>query len=445
MARQLRGGFASRLGFILAAAGSAIGLGNIWKFPYITGENGGGAFLVIYLVTVFVVGFSIMMAELAIGRAAERNPVGAFSRLKGGPWVGVGYLGVLTGVIILSFYSVVGGWTIAYALKAISGQLAGGDAAALGGIFGGFIGAAAEPIVYHAIFMTLTCVVVGAGVGGGIERAAKILMPLLLFLIVVLIVQVMSLPGAGAGITFFFSPDFSKVKGDTFIAAVGHAFFSLSLGMGTMLTYGSYLSRKVWLPTAAATVTVLDTVIAILAGMIILPAVFAFGIDPGAGPGLTFITLPGIFNQMPGGDWVAFAFFILLAVAALTSAVSLLEVVVAYFVDEKQVLRTRATMAAGVIIFVLGIPSSLSFGILADTTFFGTMTFFDVMDYLSSNILLPVGGILVALFAAWVAWPRVIEEASGWEKSTFPLASLWRIVLGVVAPVAVLLVLYHGL
>lgn len=444
MAREIRGGFATRLGFVLAAAGSAIGLGNIWKFPYITGANGGGAFLIIYLAAVFGIGFSIMMAEFSIGRAAERDPVGAFRRIKGGAWTGVGYLGVFTGLIILSFYSVVGGWTIAYALKAVSGQLAGEDAAQLGAVFGGFIGSAAEPVVYHAIFMTLTCVVVGAGIGGGIERASKFLMPLLLLLIVILLVQVLSLDGAVKGLEFFFTPDFSKVTGETFIAAVGHAFFSLSLGMGAMITYGSYLSRRVWLPTAAATVTVLDTVIALLAGMVVLPAVFAFGFDPAAGPGLTFITLPAIFNQMPGGDWIACAFFLLLGVAALTSAVSLLEVVVAYLVDEKQVPRARATMGAGAAIFVLGIPSSLSFGLLSGHKLFDK-TFFDIMDYLSSNILLPLGGILIAIFAAWIAWPRVIEEASGWEKSTIPLAGVWRFVLGVVAPIAILIVLVNGL
>lgn len=443
MARELRGGFATRIGFILAAAGSAIGLGNIWKFPYVTGENGGGAFLIIYLVTVFAIGFSIMLAELAVGRAAERNPVGAFRRLKGGPWVGVGYMGIVTGFIILSFYSVVGGWTLAYALKAISGQLSG-EGIELGAVFGGFIADTAEPLVYHAIFMTMTCVVVAAGIGGGIERAAKFLMPLLLILILALIVQVLSLDGAMDGVRFFFTPDFSKVTGHTFIAAMGHAFFSLSLGMGTMLTYGSYLSRKVWLPTAAATVTLLDTFIAILAGILILPAVFAFGVDPGAGPGLTFVTLPAIFEQMPGGDWIATGFFLLLAVAALTSSVSLLEPVVSFFVDERDVLRLKATIVAGIAIFALGIPSSLSFGAMADVTWFGK-TFFDIMDFLSANILLPVGGILVALFAAWIAWPRIIEEASGWGRSTFPLAWLWRIVLGVVAPIAVLVVLINGL
>lgn len=444
MAREIRGGFASRLGFVLAAAGSAIGLGNIWKFPYVTGANGGGAFLIIYLVTVFVIGSSIMLAEFSIGRAAERNPVGAFRRLKGGAWVGVGYMGVITGLLVLSFYSVVGGWTIAYALKAVSGQLAGGDAASLGSAFGGFIGSTAEPLVYHAIFMVLTAVVVGAGIGGGIERAGKVLMPLLFLLILILIVQVMSLPGASKGLEFFFAPDFSKVTGDTIIAAVGQAFFSLSLGMGAMMTYGSYLSRKVWLPTTVATVTLLDTLVAILAGIVILPAVFAFGVDPAAGPGLTFITLPAIFNQMPGGDWIACAFFLLLCVAALTSSVSMLEVVVAYLVDEKNVKRTRATAGAGILIFLLGIPSSLSFGLLGDATWQGK-TFFDMMDYLVTNILLPVGGILIAVFAAWVAWPRIIEEVSGWAKASFPLANVWRFVLGIVAPIGVLVVLINGL
>lgn len=441
---EIRGSFSSRIGFILAAAGSAIGLGNIWKFPSVTGANGGGAFLIIYVGMVLAIGFSVMMAELAIGRAAERNPVGAFRRMKGGPWVLVGYLGVVTGFVILSFYSVVGGWTLAYALKSVSGQLAAADTQILSTTFGAFTSGTAEPLVYHAIFMLLTAVVVGAGVGGGIERAAKFLMPVLLFLIVMLIVQVLSLDGAAAGLRFFFAPDFSKVTGDTVIAAMGQAFFSLSLGMGTMITYGSYLSRKVWLPSATATVTLLDTLVAVLAGMLILPAVFAFGFDPGAGPGLTFITLPAVFAQMPGGAWVGMAFFVLLAIAALTSAVSLLEVVVAYFVDEHEIRRNVATVIAGTIIFLLGIPSSLAMGVMNDVTLFG-MNFLALMDYAASNVMLPVGGILISIFAAWFVWPRVIEEASGWERSTFPGAGLWRFVLGVVAPVGIALVLINGL
>ncbi len=441
---EIRGGFATRVGFILAASGSAIGLGNIWKFPYVTGANGGGAFLILYLGIVFTIGLSVMMAEMAIGRAAERNPVGAFRRLKGGPWVAVGIMGVVTGFVLLSFYSVVGGWTIAYALKALAGQLSVSGADALGGVFGGFISSTAEPLVYHAVFMVLTAVVVGAGVGGGIERAGKVLMPLLLLLLLMLIFQVLSLDGAMAGLAFFFTPDFSKVTWETLVAAMGQAFFSLSLGMGAILTYGSYLSRRVFLPGAAVSVTALDTTIALLAGVLIFPAVFAFGVDPAAGPGLTFITLPAVFGQMPGGDWLAAAFFVLLAVAALTSAVSLLEVVVAYFVDEHKARRARATAGAAAAIFVLGLPSSLAFGVLSGATVLDR-NFFDWMDYLVSNLMLPAGGVLIAIFAAWVVWPRVIEEASGWERASFPLAGVWRLVLGVAAPLAITWVLINGL
>lgn len=441
---QLRGGFATRIGFILAAAGSAIGLGNIWKFPYVTGANGGGAFLLLYLGMVFTIGLSVMMAEMAIGRAAERNPVGAFAKLKGGAWVGVGYMGVVTGFIILSFYSVVGGWTLAYALKAISGELTGADPTALGEIFGSFISSTSEPLVYHAIFMAMTAFVVGAGIGRGIERAGKFLMPVLLALLLLLIVQSLRLEGAAEGLIFFLTPDFSKVTADTVVAAMGQAFFSLSLGMGAILTYGSYLSRRVYLPGAAVAVTALDTTIAVLAGLLIFPAVFAFGMDPAAGPGLTFITLPAVFGQMPGGAWLELAFFVLLAVAALTSAVSLLEVVVAYFVDEKRAQRGRATTITAFAIFLLGIPSSLALGVMGDVTLFGK-NFFDLMDYLASNILLPVGGILIAVFAAWVVWPRMIDEVSGLERSTFLLAGVWRLMLGVMAPVGIAWVLISGL
>lgn len=442
--KELRGGFGSRLGFILAAAGSAVGLGNIWKFPYLTGENGGGAFLVIYLVMVAAIGLSLMMAELAIGRAAERSPVGAFAKIKGGPWVAVGFMGIIAGFVILSFYSVVGGWTLAYALKSLSGQLADQDAQALGATFGGFVSSTAEPLVYHAIFMAMTALVVFGGIGGGIERASKFLMPLLFILVIILVVRSVTLDGASSGIAFFFNPDFSKVTADTVVAAMGQAFFSLSLGMGAMITYGSYLSRRVFLPGAAVAVTALDTSIAVLAGLIVLPAVFAFGVDPASGPGLSFITLPAIFAQMPGGVWFAFAFFALLAVAALTSAVSLLEVVVAYFIDERGASRGVATGLTALAIFLLGIPSSMALGAFGGVTLFD-MNFFDLMNYLATNVLLPVGGILICVFAAWVAWPRILEEASGWERARFPGAGLWRFLLGVVAPVGIAWVLINGL
>ncbi len=439
-----RGQFSTKLGFVLAAAGSAIGLGNIWKFPYLVGQNGGGVFLIIYLGFILTIGVSVMLAELAIGRTGEKNPVGAFAHLKGGPWVAVGFMGVFTGFVILSFYSVVGGWTIAYAVKTATGLLALADAKALGEAFGAFVADPLEPIVYHGLFMAMTISVVARGIGTGIERACRVLMPALFVLLVVLCIRSVTLPGAGAGIAFFLDPDFSKVNPGMVIAALGHAFFSLSLGMGAMITYGSYISRQTNLPVAALWVTSLDTLIAVMAGFLILPAVFAFGFDPGAGPGLTFITLPAVFSQMPWGGFFGTLFFVLLAVAALTSAMSLLEVVVAYLVDERRVSRPKAAMGAGVAIFLLGIPSSLSLGMWSDFTVAGK-GFFDAMDYIASNVLMPTGGIFISLFVGWVVFPKIMDAENGGIGHGFRWAKVWRAVCQYVAPAAIAWILVSGL
>ncbi len=439
-----RGQFSTRLGFVLAAAGSAIGLGNIWKFPYLAGENGGAVFLILYIGIVFTVGLSVMLAELAIGRTGEKNPVGAFAHLKGGPWVAVGYMGVFTGFVILSFYSVVGGWTVAYAVKTATGLLALADAAALGDAFGAFVADPLEPIVYHGLFMALTISVVARGIDSGIERACRVLMPALFILLVVLCIRSVTLPGAGAGIAFFLEPDFSKISWGMVTAATGQAFFSLSLGMGAMITYGSYISRQTNLPKAALWVTSLDSIIAVMAGFLVLPAVFAFGFDPGAGPGLTFITLPAVFSQMPWGGFFGTLFFVLLVVAALTSAISLMEVVVAYLVDERGIPRPKAAIGAGAAIFLLGIPSSLSLGIWSDFTVAGKGVF-DVMDYLASNILLPTGGIFISLFVGWVVFPKIMDANNGGIGDGFRWAKVWRAVCQYVAPAAIAWILVSGL
>ena len=428
----------------MAATGSAVGLGNIWKFPYMAGDNGGAAFLIIYLVLVFTVGLSVMLCEFVIGRASMRNPVGAYAALKGGNWKIVGFLGVGAGFIILSFYSVVAGWAIAYIFKAASGLMATTDPAALGNIFTSFSSDPWEPLLYHALFMTLTIVIIIGGVNGGIERTARILMPLLFLLLIVLAVRALTLPGAMAGLKFYLAPDFSKVTGETINGALSQAFFSLSLGMGAMITYASYLSRSVNLVKSTMLVTLCDTGVAFLAGLVILPAVFAFSFDPSAGPGLVFITLPAVFAQMPLGIVFAVLFFFLLTIAALTSAVSLLEVVVAYFVDDRGWERRRAAIAIGALIFLLGVPSSLSLGAWSGFTI-GGKEFLSLMDYVGSNILLPVGGIAVSLFVGWVIFPRALDEATGGGAHAFPLASFWRFLCRYVAPIAVGWILINGL
>ncbi|WP_417832205.1 sodium-dependent transporter [Terasakiella sp.] len=434
----------SRLGFVLAAAGSAVGLGNIWKFPYMTGQNGGGAFLIIYLALVFTIGLSVMLAEFAVGRAAQRNPIGAFAVLKGKLWPVVGFLAVLAAFLILSFYSVVAGWTIAYIVKMASGALVGG-ADELGAAFGNFISDPVQPIIYHALFMGLTIAVVLGGVHDGIERACKVLMPLLFILLLVLIGRAVTLPGAEKGLEFFLMPDFSKVTAETFNGALSQAFFSLSIGMGAMITYGSYLNKKENLGKSAMWVTSLDSGVAVLAGLLILPAVFAFGFDPAAGPGLTFITLPAVFAQMPGGMFFGVLFFFLLTIAALTSAVSLLQPIVSYFSDEKGWNPKIAAIVAGVTIFVLGIPSSLSLGVWSDFHIIGEKGFLDSMDYVASNILLPVGGILITIFVGWVMADKMKEEVTNNGEKSFPFLGAWLFICRFVAPVAVAWILVSGL
>lgn len=444
MIMQSRDHWGSRLGFILAAAGSAVGLGNIWRFPYITGQSGGGAFLIIYLILVFTLGLSVMLAEFAVGRAAQRNPVGAYARLRGGVWPLFGYIGVGAGFIILSFYTVVAGWTLAYAWKALSGTLSGISSEQLGQTFGAFISSPLEPLLYSGAFMIITVGVILGGVGAGIERACKVLMPVLFLILLVLVVRAVTLPGAEAGLRFFLEPDFSELDADMFNAALGQAFFSLSLGMGAMLTYGSYLSHRENLPGSALWVTSLDSSVALLAGLVVLPAVFAFGFDPAGGPGLAFITLPAVFAQMPAGQLFAVLFFVLLAIAALTSAVSLLEVVVAYLVDEREVRRGPTAVGLGILIFLLGIPSSLSMGMWSGFTL-GDRGFLDLMDYLTSNLMLPIGGIGVTVFAGWVVAPRLLAEASSDGRHPFPLAPVWLFICRFIAPLGIAWILVSGL
>ncbi|NVJ91636.1 MAG: sodium-dependent transporter [Methylocystaceae bacterium] len=434
----------SRLGFVLAAAGSAVGLGNIWKFPYMTGQNGGGAFLIIYLFFVFTIGLSVMLAEFAIGRAAQRNPIGAFAVLKGKAWPLVGAIGMIAGFLILSFYSVVAGWTIAYIVKMASGTLVG-DADALGAAFGSFISDPVEPILYHALFMGLTVAVVLGGVHDGIERACKVLMPMLFVLLIVLIIRAVTLPGAEKGLAFFLMPDFSKISADMFNAALSQAFFSLSIGMGAMITYGSYLNRHENLGKSALWVTSLDSIVAVLAGLLILPAVFAFGFDPAAGPGLTFITLPAVFAQMPGGVFFGILFFLLLTVAALTSAVSLMQPIIAYFSDEKGWNPKVSAVFFGIVIFVLGIPSSLSLGIWSDFHIIGEKGFLDSVDYITSNLMMPIGGIMTSLFVGWVVADKMKDEATNNNEKKFKFLNGWLFICRFLAPLGISWVLISGL
>jgi NSS family neurotransmitter:Na+ symporter len=441
---QPRAIWASRLGFILAAAGSAVGLGNIWKFPYITGNNGGGAFVLVYLICIALVGLPIMMAELMIGRHTRRDAVGAFIHLEGrrSLWLSAGWVSVAAAFIILSYYSVVAGWTLDYVFRALRGSFSGLPPEMVEGLFDGLIGNGPRQIAWHLLFILLSLGIVIGGVQKGIERWSKILMPLLFVLLVLLFTNGMLSDGAWAGVKFMFRPDFAKLTPGAVLEALGHAFFTLSLGMAAMITYGSYLSRQEDLLAASLRVVLLDTLIALMAGLAIFPIVFAVGMEPAAGPGLIFKTIPVVFSQLPGGAVLAVLFFLLLAFAALTSAISLLEAQVAYLIDERGWVRGRATGFLAALAFVVGIPTALSYNTLADWHLIGDRPFFDSVDLIASNYLLPVSGLLIAVYVGWF-WSgdeekeELLAGGAGWVYPS------WHFLIRYVAPLAVAVILYY--
>ena len=442
---QEREQWGSKIGFILAAAGSAVGLGNLWKFPYMAGKNGGGAFVLVYFIMLFLVGFTLMLGEIVLGRHTQLNAIGAYRKIRKN-WAWVGGLGVLAGFLILSFYSVVGGWVINYLVKSLSGGLNISDAATLGNMFGEMVSNPTTPIIYHAIFMILTLLIVFGGIGGGIERASKIMMPALFIMIIVLAIRSMTLPGSMEGIKYLLIPDFSKINMSVILDALGQVFFSLSLGMGCMITYGSYLSKDSNLPESATVIPLIDTGIALLAGFAVLPAVFAFGFEPAQGPGLIFVTLPAVFAQMPLGSIFAILFFLLVLFAALTSSISLLEVCVAYVVDEWKWNRGLTTVLLAAIIFAIGVPASLSLGPWSHITLLPGKGFFDTYDFISSNILLPLGGLLLCIFIGWV-WgtDKAVKEATNDGTVKFSLAPYWIFLIKYVGPVAIAIVFIRSL
>jgi NSS family neurotransmitter:Na+ symporter len=442
---QNRDSFGSKFGVVAAAAGSAVGLGNIWKFPYITGVFGGAAFLFVYIAFIVAIGLPVMVSELMIGRRARRNPFGAFKVLApGSHWPWIGFLGVGAAFMILSFYAVVAGWSIDYMVKAISNDFHGKTPDELNRLFFSFIESPIKAIVYQLIFMGLTAAIVIVGIKKGIEKYNKILMPMLVVILIMLDIKALTLHGSWSGMKFLFQPDFSKLSAEGILSALGHAFFSLSLGMGTLITYGSYIDKDNNLIGTAIQVTTADTVIAIMAGIAIFPAVFAFGIEPSSGPGLVFITLPNVFQQMPGGYLFAVAFFFILTIAALTSSISILEVVVAYFKEELKMGRKAATVLATVLISILGIFCSLSEGVLKDFTVYG-LNFFNLMDWLSANMMLPLGGLFISLFIGWYFGRRlVLDEISQGGKISAGLLSVFMFLVRFIAPLAIAIVFLKG-
>lgn len=435
--------WASKMGFILAAVGSAVGLGNIWRFSYVTGDNGGAAFLIIYVLCILLVGLPVLLAEFSIGRRGQSDVIGSFNKVAPGkPWVIGGILGVLTSFLILSFYGVIAGWVLYYFFSYLTGAAQAVPGGEYADFFVGFIGGNFGPVVWQVIFMVLVIGIVFFGIKKGIELSNKIFMPLLALIIIILAGYALTLDGAGDGLAFLFTPDWSAFGDPTvYAAAVGQAFFTLSLGMGAMIAYSSYLPKDTHLPSAAGTVVTLDTLFAIIAGIMIFPVVFTFGVDPGAGPGLIFITLPEVFNDMGGaGTFFAILFFFLVAIAALSSAISLLEVSVSYAMRQFTWDRKKATIIAGILVTLFGIPSALSqYGPLYEMQIFG-LPFLDLVDTITDKFTLPLAGLIVALFVGW-GWKKIDAlNETGLTNST--IGTLWIWFIRIIAPAGILWILW---
>ena len=443
MAKTDRPNFGSKLGVILASAGSAVGLGNIWRFPYETGNHGGAAFILIYLGCVILLGLPIMISEFLIGRRSQTNTGGAYSVLAPGTqWKWVGRIGVLAGFLILSYYSVVAGWTLEYLLQAVTNSFAGKSTNDFIASFQSFSGNPWRPIVWLVIFLLATHFIIVKGVEKGIEKSSKMMMPALFILILILVAYSVVLPGAEKGVEFLLKPDFSKVNGEVFLGAMGQAFFSLSLGMGSLCTYASYFGKNMNLTKTAFSVCLIDTVIAILAGFIIFPAAFSVGIQPDAGPSLIFITLPNVFQQaFSGVPALAFIFsvmfYVLLAVAAITSTISMHEVVTAYLHEQFNMTRKRAAnFVTGCCIF-FGIFCSLSLGATKEYTLFGMSTF-DLFDFVSTKIMLPLGGLLVSVFTGWALDKKIVKgEITNYGTLKGSIYPYLIFLLKYIAPVAI--------
>lgn len=440
-----RDGFGSKLGIIAAAAGSAVGLGNIYRFPCELGNNGGGAFLLVYLLIILCLGVPVMLSEFVIGRRTQQNPIGAFKTLKPkSAWPVIGYLGVACAFIIMAFYSTVAGWTLEYIVKSVGNEFHGKDLETIEQEFSAFHDIGWKNVLWQAVFIFLTAFVVFKGVAEGIEKYTKVLMPLLVVILIVLAIRSLTLPNASEGLTFLFKPDFSKITGSVLISALGQAFFSLSMGMGVLITYGSYIKKDDNLTTTALSVTLSDTLVAVLAGIVIFPAAFSFGIRPTAGMGLVFNTLPMIFNQMTGGYIFCIIFFVLLAVAALTSTISLLEVIVAYFVEELRLSRRWATVIAGVACMAVGVFASLS--LKSDSALrVAGMSFFDGLDFLSAKILLPVGAFFIVLFVGWsMGKSAFFKEITNEGTLKLSIKSVIYFIIKFVAPLAIAVIFISG-
>ena len=443
-----RGHFNTRLGIILATAGSAVGLGNVWRFPFMTGQNGGAAFILIYLGCVFLLGIPGMVAEFIVGRHSNTNAARAYRKLAGKtPWTITGYLGVITSMIILGFYAVVAGWCLQYLLVSVGGQL-GDNPQAVSDYFGSFASHPWKPVIWTVLFIVLTHLVVVRGIRHGIERASKLMMPVLLVLLVVIVIASCTLPGASSGIKFLLQPDFSKLIGSVFLEALGQAFFSLSLGTACLCTYASYFKRDTHLVRSATHIALLDSFIAIMAGLMIFPAAFSVGINPDSGPSLIFITLPNVFQQAftPAvGYVIAILFYFLLALAALTSTISMHEIGTAFFHEELHVSRKKGAWVVTVICCVIGVLCSLSMGAV-DGLKIGGMTLLDFCDSLTAQILLPIGALLTCLFVGWYIPRKIVaDQLTNWGKGKAATYHVFLFLVRFVCPLCIVAVFLHQL
>lgn len=438
--------FGSKIGVILATVGCAVGLGSIWRFPYMVGENGGGAFLLVFLICTALLGLPIMITEFFIGRHSRSNAAGAFKKLAPGTqWKWIGYNGVLAAFLILGFYSVVSGWTLEYIWQALSGSLDGKTTEEFTTDFRNFSSSVVRPIVWTVVFVGLTHFIIASGVEKGIERASKVMMPALFFILIALCIRSVTLPGMEEGLAFFLEPDFSKITSSVVLSAMGQTFFSMSIGMGCLITYSSYFGKDTNLQATALQVIVLNTLVAVLAGIMVFPAVFSFGIEPTAGPELVFITLPNIFEQLPFGSLWSLVFFVLLALAALTSTISLHEVATAYIHEEYHLTRHQAAWVVSIGVSILGAIASLSFGVLREYTI-GGLIIFDALDYLTAKIMMPLGGMFICIFVGTRIEKRILkEELTNHGTIPFYFFQTYAFVVKYIAPIAIGLIFLNEL
>ena len=440
--QSIHGEWSSRTVFVMAAAGSAVGLGNVWKFPYITGENGGGAFVLVYLLCILIIGLPVMMGEILIGRRGRQSPshsVGELAKEAGAAqaWTFMGYMGILASFLILTFYVVIAGWSIAYILVLGSGTFTGGTAESVGTHFDEFLASPLQLIFWATLVVLGTVVTIAGGVRKGIERAVRWLMPGMLAILLILVGYSLRTGYFMEGFNFLFKPDFSSLSANGALVALGHAFFTLSLASGVMMAYGAYLPKGTSIAHTSVTVAAADTAIALIAGLAIFPIVFAYDLEPGSGPGLIFVTLPIAFGQMPFGAFFGCLFFIMLSLAAFTSAISLLEPTVAWIIERFEVSRLRSVAMAGAALWTVSLGTVFSFNLWSDVKPFGR-TIFDNIDYLTANIMLPLGGLLVAVFTAWIMKPAsTLEELELGEGVVY---TAWQFVMRFVAPILILLV-----